>query len=143
MLLTRLLGIILIAASIVAGVGGQLPIFVNVPSIAMVVGLSMGAALLGGRNLGNAVACIVGKTASASILLDASKTCTDLEKYSIGAGLIGTLTGFVLILANMDDPSKIGAGAAIALLTLFYSCCAKYLLLSPLARRLEDKAKGL
>ena len=35
-------------------------------------------------------------------------------------GMIGTLVGLVKMLANLSDPSSIGAGMAVALLTTFY-----------------------
>ncbi len=40
--------------------------------------------------------------------------------FALAAGFLGTLIGLIHILANMDDPSRIGAGMAIALLTQTY-----------------------
>ncbi len=41
-------------------------------------------------------------------------------QLSWGAGLVGTLLGLVIMLGYMSDPSKIGPGMAIGLLTVLY-----------------------
>jgi len=46
------------------------------------------------------------------------------SRYIIGAGLIGTIIGLIQMLANLSDPSGIGAGMACALLTIFYAIIA-------------------
>lgn len=52
-------------------------------------------------------------------------------------GLIGTLVGLVQMLANLDDPEKIGPAMAVALLTTFYGAIFGTVMLSPLAAKLE------
>lgn len=52
-------------------------------------------------------------------------------------GLIGTLIGLVQMLGNLDDPSSIGPAMAVALLTTLYGAIIAYILLSPLATKLE------
>ncbi len=49
-----------------------------------------------------------------------------------GAGLVGTLIGMVLMLANMDDPAAIGPGMAVSLLTLLYGAFLAEFLIGPL-----------
>lgn len=50
-----------------------------------------------------------------------AKTVPDmLAKYGPAFGMIGTLVGLVVMLKNMSDPSAIGPGMAIALLTTLY-----------------------
>ncbi len=49
-----------------------------------------------------------------------------------GAGLVGTLIGMVLMLANMDDPNAIGPGMAVALLTLLYGAFLAEFIIGPL-----------
>jgi chemotaxis protein MotA len=48
-------------------------------------------------------------------------------------GMIGTLIGLVQMLAGMDDPSKIGAGMAVALLTTLYGSIMANVVFLPLA----------
>lgn len=56
-------------------------------------------------------------------------------------GLIGTLIGLVQMLGNLDDPSKIGPAMAIALLTTLYGAVISYMILLPLATKLERVSK--
>jgi len=48
-------------------------------------------------------------------------------------GMIGTLIGLVQMLAGMDDPSQIGKGMAVALLTTLYGSILANVLFLPLA----------
>ncbi len=52
-------------------------------------------------------------------------------------GLIGTLIGLVQMLGALSDPASIGPAMAIAILTTFYGAVLAYLVLTPLATRLE------
>jgi len=56
-------------------------------------------------------------------------------------GMIGTLIGLVQMLRQLDDPSKIGAGMATALLTTFYGALLANLLFIPLAGKLQTRSK--
>jgi chemotaxis protein MotA len=52
-------------------------------------------------------------------------------------GLIGTLIGLVQMLGNLNDPSSIGPGLAVALLTTFYGAVLANMVFAPLASKLE------
>ena len=52
-------------------------------------------------------------------------------------GLIGTLIGLVQMLGNLQDPSTIGPGMAVALLTTFYGAVLATMVFAPLAAKLE------
>jgi chemotaxis protein MotA len=56
-------------------------------------------------------------------------------------GMIGTLVGLVQMLANLDDPSSIGAGMAVALLTTFYGAVIANLLALPVAGKLKARSE--
>jgi chemotaxis protein MotA len=56
-------------------------------------------------------------------------------------GMIGTLIGLVQMLRTLDDPSKIGGGMAIALLTTLYGAIVANLFCIPLAGKLENRSK--
>lgn len=59
-----------------------------------------------------------------------------LGKYAPAFGMIGTLIGLVAMLKNMDDPSKIGAGMAVALLTTLYGSLLSNIVFGPLGDKL-------
>lgn len=61
-------------------------------------------------------------------------------KYAPAFGMIGTLLGLVAMLQNMDDPSKIGPGMAVALLTTLYGAMIANLMCSPLSDKLGLRA---
>ncbi len=54
-------------------------------------------------------------------------------------GMIGTLIGLVQMLKNMSDPSQIGAGMAVALITTFYGAVMANLFFTPMQIRLEQR----
>ncbi len=56
-------------------------------------------------------------------------------------GMIGTLIGLVNMLANLSDPSQIGAGMATALITTFYGAVLANAFFLPLAGKLETRSK--
>lgn len=56
-------------------------------------------------------------------------------------GMVGTLIGLVDMLKKLDDPSKIGAGMAVALITTFYGVVLANLVCMPLAGRLDTLSK--
>ncbi|PKM81951.1 MAG: motility protein A [Firmicutes bacterium HGW-Firmicutes-13] len=51
-------------------------------------------------------------------------------------GMIGTLIGLIQMLVSLDDPSAIGPGMAVALLTTFYGALFANLILIPMAGKL-------
>jgi len=58
------------------------------------------------------------------------------SKYAPALGMIGTLVGLVIMLKNMNDPSKIGPGMAVAILTTLYGALIANAVCGPLADRL-------
>ncbi len=63
-----------------------------------------------------------------------------IAKYAPAFGMIGTLIGLVAMLSNMDDPAKIGAGMAAALLTTLYGALVANIVASPLADKLAKRS---
>ncbi len=56
-------------------------------------------------------------------------------------GMIGTLIGLVAMLQNLSDPSGLGAGMAVALITTFYGALVANLVFIPLAGKLGIRSK--
>ena len=54
-------------------------------------------------------------------------------------GMIGTLVGLVLMLQNLSDPSALGPGMAVALITTFYGAVLANLAFIPVAGKLAVK----
>lgn len=62
--------------------------------------------------------------------------------FSPAFGMIGTLIGLVQMLAAMEDPSQIGAGMAVALLTTLYGAVLANVLFLPAAGKLRIRTSG-
>lgn len=56
-------------------------------------------------------------------------------------GMIGTLVGLVLMLANMDDPANIGPSMAIALITTLYGAIMANIFFIPFALKLKKYSR--
>lgn len=56
-------------------------------------------------------------------------------------GMIGTLIGLIQMLSQLDDPSKLGAGMAVALITTLYGTLLANLIFIPLADKLKERSE--
>lgn len=63
-----------------------------------------------------------------------------MGRFAPAFGMIGTLIGLVAMLSNMDDPSKIGAGMAAALLTTLYGAMMANMVFLPMADKLAQRS---
>lgn len=61
--------------------------------------------------------------------------------FSPAFGMIGTLIGLINMLKNLDDPSAIGPGMAVALITTFYGAVLAYMFFLPMARKLKVRSR--
>ncbi len=63
----------------------------------------------------------------------------DWGKFAPAFGMIGTLIGLIIMLANIEDKSAIGTGMSTALITTMYGVILANLVFIPIKRNLEDK----
>ncbi len=56
-------------------------------------------------------------------------------------GMVGTLIGLVIMLANMEDVKTLGPAMAVAILTTLYGALIANVLALPLAKKLEVRSK--
>ena len=59
-----------------------------------------------------------------------------MGKFAPAFGMIGTLMGLIFMLQNMDDPSAIGPGMAVALITTMYGALIANVVTGPIAEKL-------
>lgn len=55
-------------------------------------------------------------------------------------GMIGTVIGLIVIMANLSDPNAIGPGIAVALITTLYGAIVANLVFVPLASKLKFRS---
>ncbi len=65
---------------------------------------------------------------------------TSLGTYSPAFGMIGTLIGLINMLQGLEDPSSLGAGMSVALITTFYGAFLANLLFLPIAGKLKIRS---
>lgn len=65
----------------------------------------------------------------------------NIGRFAPAFGMIGTLIGLVIMLQNMEDPSKIGPAMAVALLTTMYGAVIANLFALPLASKLGLRSR--
>jgi len=65
---------------------------------------------------------------------------TTLGMYAPSFGMIGTLMGLIAMLTKLDDPSQIGGGMAIALITTFYGAVFANLIFLPISGKLKNRS---
>lgn len=56
-------------------------------------------------------------------------------------GMIGTLIGLIQMLTQLEDPTELGAGMAVALITTFYGALLANLIFIPLAGKLRERSE--
>lgn len=68
-----------------------------------------------------------------------AKVFMSMAEFAPAFGMFGTLVGLVQMLSSMEDPTAIGRGMAVALLTTLYGVLIANLVAIPIADKLEDK----
>lgn len=70
----------------------------------------------------------------------ASNLFENMAKVSPGVGMIGTLLGLIGMMRNISDPSTIGSGMALALVTTLYGLLLGTLLYAPFGEKIAIEA---
>lgn len=65
-----------------------------------------------------------------------------MGRFAPAYGMIGTLLGLIMMLADMSDPSKLGAGMAVALITTLYGAIMANVFFCPFAEKLGLLSRG-
>lgn len=65
----------------------------------------------------------------------------NMSKVSPGVGMIGTLIGLIKMMGNMKDPSNIGAGMALAMITTLYGLLLGTILYAPMGEKINLEAE--
>jgi len=67
---------------------------------------------------------------------DCKSVMDQLGRFAPAYGMIGTLMGLIMMLSDMSDPSGIGKGMAVALITTLYGAIASNAVFMPFAEKL-------
>ncbi len=69
-----------------------------------------------------------------------SKLFVNAGTYAPAFGMLGTLIGLIQMMQNLSDPSQIGAGMAVALVTTFYGALLANLIFLPMSTKMKGQA---
>ncbi len=136
---------LLILMAIVMGGGAG---FVNVPSLMITFGISF-SLLFGihGRTfnafLVDGFLTLFSTPPQREINKTYQQITVQFSRYVIGAGALGTLISLIQMLHNMTDPSAIGSGMSIALITVLYAVMASEIYLAFLYYAYAEKPEVL
>lgn len=72
---------------------------------------------------------------------DGRAVMEDMGAATPAFGMIGTVIGLVVIMANLTDPNKIGPGLAVALITTLYGSLIANVIFIPVAQKLQFNSK--
>ena len=140
-----ILGFIVMIVLIVVGFfeTGYPTAFLDLGSALITLGL-LCAALLMSFGMGGlkAVRTVFSRSADREALVLGIAVFERGKSCAVGAGVLGTLVGVVIMLGNFDKVSALGPGLALALLTQAYGLLLAYGIFLPVAaslkRRLEE-----
>ena len=68
---------------------------------------------------------------------NAAKVYESFGGYSPTLGIIGAVLGLIQVMQNLSDPSKLGAGIAVAFVATIYGLFAANLLMIPISTRIK------
>jgi chemotaxis protein MotA len=73
----------------------------------------------------------------------ASSLFENMSKVCPGVGMIGTLLGLIAMMANMSDPSKLGTGMALAMITTLYGLLLGTIIYGPWGEKIALEAEKI
>ena len=131
-----LLAVFILVATML--LGGSPMLFVNAPSVMIVVGCSLALQIATHGNKNFAIFKFsVPDNLSDEERSSRSAEIKDFRTFLVVTGWIGLIIGFVLMGANLRDLNALGPGLAVSFLSVFYGYFLSYFVYYPLQRRLE------
>ena len=135
----RVIGLIAALTALMVGIGANLPLFLDPPSVLIVIGGAISMLLIGGHSIPTMFRAVFSGEATIAELRTAARAWRMVRWYLVAAGFTGSLIGLVILIANLDDPAAIGPGTALSMLTVFYAVFLAFFIALPLQSRLEER----
>lgn len=73
----------------------------------------------------------------------ASSLFENMSKVCPGVGMIGTLIGLIAMMSNMSDPTKLGTGMALAMITTLYGLLLGTILYGPWGEKIALESEKI
>jgi len=113
--------------------GGHPLMFIDLPSVFVVLGISSGVLLsrFTPAELGVGLRALMSRPGTEPEQRRALAVLNTMRLATLGAGAAGFLMGIVMMLGNLADPSAIGPAMAVALLSTLYAVVISELVVAP------------
>jgi hypothetical protein len=146
-LITRLVGLNILIVMLwgAAALGGKLGIYIDYPSIIMVLGVLIGGALLCFPITQLVDAFLAAVQADASAPVNAWQrqqriaVFARLYQLAWGGGLVAALIGLIAMLSDLSDPHSIGRGMAVALVAPAYGALLAEFIFNPMQQMVMNQ----
>ena len=131
----KLIGLIISLASLslVLLLGGTPFMYLDLPSLVLMIGIFFGGAIFGyGNKIFSYIRSSRQQRISSSELFATLDFYNYLTRLTLYAGMLAFILSTVLILAQSNDAKAIGPSIALSLLTCLYSSVISYLIIQPI-----------
>jgi flagellar motor component MotA len=122
------------------GIGSNLHLFINPPSVIMIVTFTLGALWMAVAPIGTMFSSVFSSGSTPEQLTTAAQGWALARRSAVASGFIGVLIGAVIILSNLDDIGALGPGVAFCIMTMFYSLLLGYGFCLPCQYYAESRA---
>ena len=137
----RIIGVVVFLMTLGIGIGSNLGAMGDPRSASIVLVGTLGMLLLGGSSIPTMFKAVFSSAASEEEIRAGVRAWKMARFYSLGAGIIGGFIGWIMMFNNMDDPTAIGPGMAIALLSSLYALCLAFGLCLPCRRDWQSASR--
>lgn len=134
-----IVGFVLAIVVLMVGIGTNLSAMLDIPSFLIVFGFTFGALLMSGADIPLMLRGIKASSLSDQEAGQAARGWKMARIFALAAGGLGTMTGWIIMLANIDDPAALGPGMAISLLTVLYGLLLAFAIALPLQTKLAPQ----
>lgn len=146
-LITRLIGLNILIVMLwgTAMLGGKAMIYVDIPSIIMVIGVLFGGVLLcfPVSQITDALRAAIEAEGAAPVndwqRQQRIAVFTRLYQLAWGGGLVAALLGLIAMLSDLSDPASIGSGMAVALLAPAYGALLAEFIFNPMQQMVMNQ----
>lgn len=141
----RYLGLLLSLVVVALGMsmGGTVGMFLDVPSLVLVIALPLGCCVFSGLRPIRTLGIALRSTPSAEDAGYGARGLRELRSYLMSSGWIGFLVGAIIVGVHVNELDALGPGLSLSLVTVLYAVVGSYVVLKPLQERLERLVEGL
>lgn len=136
----RIVGIIILIAGMLIGIGSNIDAFIDIPSLIICVTFTLGVMWISGASLPGMIGALFATDLSEEARAEATSAWRLATHAVVASGVVGVLIGAVIMLRNLDDIGSIGPGAAICIMTALYGITIGYGFFMPCRRYVEMRA---